>query len=1123
MAGRCCPRRRGTVAPAPRSTGRVCGRAAGRKWNVQPGDAVEVLLGESQRTLHVVGILPPRIAGRVVPSQLLVIDIQWLHDWLRASRTVDRLEIVVPPLPDRASHLLALGERLRSAGAGRWLVVAPADQAAANVAMTTAFRFNLAIVSLIALLVGLYLIVQGLDAAVTRRRGETAILRSLGYTPADVRRAWLLESLFYGLCAAAVGLVVGWLLSGFAVEAVARTVSTLYRQTRPPPVVPHLSDALWALTLGACGSLIAGWIPARDAAATPPAQMRSSAALSPRFRWLGSWRSGAVLLGLGALFTQLPPLRAASGTVYPLGGYAAAVCWLLGGTVLAVATIPLWSRLILRLMPDRPWRTVAAARLRATNSRHQLAVAGLLLASAMAAAMGFLVNSFEHTLERWMSYRFRADLYLSAPDFQGGSSPSVLQAETVAGLAAIPGVADADPMRLIPIQFRGFPAQLTASRHDTPWFRDEVLWLTPPRPVAGVPVFVNEAFAWRFGTQPGAVLDLESPSGPRSVTVAGVYADYGNEWGSIWVDWEWYRSAFLSDEASTVTLRVVPGGAGESVPQAVAAAYPHLALRSNAVLRQTALDIFRQTFALTRALQLIALVVAIAGLGLTIVSLLRDALGDLRTLRRLGLRAPQLAAATAVEALVLSCAGASGGWALSGLLGWLLIHVINRQTFGWTLIADVPLAGGLLQTVAICGCGLLVGAVGGGRLFASLASGRRLAALLAAGLLLSQAAPPAANAAASVSDGAVPALTADGFRVPQPHAPLSFPADHGNHPDYKIEWWYLTGHLATVADPLPQADVEAAFRDARWGFQATFFRFAVRPPSDAQSPLSDPAFDRDVFHLAHFALSDRSSASFNHHESLLREGWDAHAATGSLDVRHAAHSLRMTDAATNRMELRFGIGSDIRVELVLQPVSPLLRFGADGTSRKGDHPAARSFYLTWPRLATSGTLLHNGVRQAVAGLTWMDHEIASQQLDAGLVGWDWTAITLFDGSAVKAYRLRHADGTASRWSSCIVIAADGSLRELPASAFSWQEVDHWVSPHNGARYPTSVRITFPNPDGAPTSLLLIPAIADQEFGGGSAAAPYWEGSCRVFDSTGRQVGNAYLELVGFAGTPTGLR
>lgn len=356
----------------------------------------------------------------------------------------------------------------------------------------------------------------------------------------------------------------------------------------------------------------------------------------------------------------------------------------------------------------------------------------------------------------------------------------------------------------------------------------------------------------------------------------------------------------------------------------------------------------------------------------------------------------------------------------------------------------------------------------------------------------------------------IPLFTEEGFRVPQPGTVLEFPRAHASHPAYKIEWWYLTGHLF-------------AEDDRRFGFQATFFRVGARPPdpNDPDPPAPNAPFGDSETHLTHMSLLDVRGDRFLHRERLNRDGHRASASAEILDVRNGDWRLHMVDTGREHMHLRFSLGSEARVELALEPVKPLVIFGEDGTSRKGSAPSARSFYITFTRLAVNGTIELGSEIVPVRGEAWMDHEIASEQLSEDLAGWDWTAIHLHDGREVKAYILRRPDGTPDEFSSLIWIGRDNELTYIGPDGFRWEADRTWRSPRTGAVYPVEPRITTTDPETGETVVFQLRALRDdQEMNTRLGGPTYWEGACVVFDAAGREIGNAYLELVGYADDAT---
>jgi len=354
---------------------------------------------------------------------------------------------------------------------------------------------------------------------------------------------------------------------------------------------------------------------------------------------------------------------------------------------------------------------------------------------------------------------------------------------------------------------------------------------------------------------------------------------------------------------------------------------------------------------------------------------------------------------------------------------------------------------------------------------------------------------------------ALPDHTAEGYALPQPGREFVFPRDHGSHPDFGIEWWYVTGHLFGT-------------NQAQYGFQATFFRRALLPPGSASRSTSAD-FGNDQLYLAHMALVDKTSGAFHYQERLNRAGWDASAATNTLDVRNGNWTYRLLPAvpgapASEVFALQATIGADIAFTLDFTPRKPLVVFGTNGVSRKAEDPQAASHYLTYPRLAVAGTLTLDATNVPVTGEAWMDHEFSSSQVGKDQVGWDWLSLQFFDNREIMAYRMRRKDGTTDPFSTVAWVDAHSVVRQVGPDQFKWTILGHWHSPHTGTDYPAKMQLAAVNPEtGRWETFVVEPLVADQELGGKVGGVGYWEGACRVRNADGREIGRAYMELTGY--------
>jgi predicted secreted hydrolase len=348
---------------------------------------------------------------------------------------------------------------------------------------------------------------------------------------------------------------------------------------------------------------------------------------------------------------------------------------------------------------------------------------------------------------------------------------------------------------------------------------------------------------------------------------------------------------------------------------------------------------------------------------------------------------------------------------------------------------------------------------------------RRFAAIMAA-LGLVAAAPAGAP---------YPAVT--------PGAAFAFPRDHGAHPAFRTEWWYVTGTLQTKAGH-------------RIGFQVTFFR--TRPTVD---DANSSAFAPGQVLFAHAALSDPAVGHLLHGERAARAGFGlAQARVGDTDVRLRNWYIRRLP--DGRFATKVAT-ADFTLSLILAPRQPVMLQGENGFSRKGAAAGQASYYYSLPHLAASGNVTRDGRSEPVTGQAWLDREWSSNYLGGKAVGWDWTGLNLDDGGALMAFRIRGADG-AALWAGGSYRRADGRLVRFAPGDVAFKTTRLWCSPRTGAVYPVSQTLSIRLPEGV-RRWSLVPLFADQELDARRSGMPvYWEGAVDT------QGGHGYLELTGYA-------
>ena len=351
-------------------------------------------------------------------------------------------------------------------------------------------------------------------------------------------------------------------------------------------------------------------------------------------------------------------------------------------------------------------------------------------------------------------------------------------------------------------------------------------------------------------------------------------------------------------------------------------------------------------------------------------------------------------------------------------------------------------------------------------------------------------------ALSTTPSGAVPSYTARGFLNADVPWRFSFPRDHAAHDSFASEWWYYTGHVRA--------------RDGRrFGYELTFFRVGLRPGAALPTP-GQSRWRGNQLYPAHFALTDEHGQRFFHDERFARAALGAgYASTERLDVR--VDTWHLSGPSPFRM---VAAASGIAIDFAQTSAKPPAVHGHDGISKKAACDTCASHYYSMTRLHTTGTLTFEGARLPVDGISWMDHEFGSDELQANQSGWDWFSIQLDDKREIMIYRLRQKDGSETPESSGSLIARDGRVTYLPRSAFVIAATGSWTSPHTGGVYPSGWRVRVPS---ANVDVVLTPTLRDQELANTVGGVSYWEGAVDVTDAAAHPAGVGYVELTGYAG------
>ena len=570
-----------------------------------------------------------------------------------------------------------------------------AEQAEGVTRLSAAFELNLTAMSLLAMLVGMFLIFNAMTFSIVQRRKLFGRLRAIGVTQQELFRLILVEALMVAVLGTLLGLLLGiWLGQGLT-RLVAATVSELYYNVSVTALQLDWSALLLAIALGIGATLLATFAPAWQAARTPPLTTLSRAALEH------SARRGVVLwalIGLVLLLAGLWVALALPGGV--VMGFAGLFALVVGAAMMTPFIIRLLHRLLARVGLPGIWH-MGVRDLDRHLSRLGVAVAALMVTLSASVGVGIMVDSMRGSVNTWLSDLLSADLYVAAEGFAEGAHlpetalPEIAQLESVAAISRYRG-------RRLPLAGRRVElvgAHLAESSRQG----FALLGATPTvwNDFDDGAVVVSEPLAFRLDLEPGDNLVLPTPTGPWQVAVAAVFRDYASEHGRIFVNAASYQQHWNDRAVDTLALFARDGDI-DTLRREVSliAAEQSLVLTPAATILDESMAVFDRTFRVTAVLRGVLLVVAFIGVLSALMALQLERGKEYAVLRALGLTRRQIAGLIGGESLLMGLLAAAVALPTGGLMAWVLIQSVQRRAFGWTMPFE-PDPGLLLQSVAI--------------------------------------------------------------------------------------------------------------------------------------------------------------------------------------------------------------------------------------------------------------------------------------------------------------------------------------------------------------------------------------------------------------------------------------
>ena len=660
---------------------------------IRRGDRLRALVNSQERAVTVLAIFPTGDSPASAQPRFAVMDLGWAQELFSRQGRLSSLQLRL----EDPREALRVAEKLKPMLPADISAEPPRQRSVQMESMLSAFQLNLSALSMVSLLVGSFLIYNSISASVVRRRSEIGIMRAMGATQWEVRALFLGEAALFGAVGIAVGTVAGVGLAQILLGAVAKTISSLYLLLSIDRSFVSPWQFAAAAVLGFAAVLVGAWAPANEAARIQPAAALSlgahlevGARRAERLPWESLACLVAVLVCSLLALTTGPSALAFGAAFFVL----ASVAFLTPLTTLRIGKVAAsWPRspVLWRLGADNLHRSV---------QRNAVTVAALTAAIAMAIGLVVMIHSFRQTVSAWIEQGIVADLFIAPSSNEiVGLSASVPPA-TIGWLEARGEVDSVDTFRerAVSVQTRSGPQQAALAvvkggpRHNLRFVGGD-----SERKLREVfekgAVAVTESFSRRHRVNTGDQLSITTPRGLVEFPVVGVYADYTRDQGVILMERSAYARHWEDPIVQSIAVYLRPGADASALSEAFQLAHNsagEFLLYSNRTLRERIFAIFDQTFAVTYVLRTVAIIVAIAGIFLSVTTLVAERERELGILRAIGASGGQIQGMLMIEASLIGAIASALGMIAGGALAAVLTYVVNPAFFGWTIHLEIP-------------------------------------------------------------------------------------------------------------------------------------------------------------------------------------------------------------------------------------------------------------------------------------------------------------------------------------------------------------------------------------------------------------------------------------------------
>jgi putative ABC transport system permease protein len=665
------------------------------RHGLKKGEKITLIVGSKKVIFTITNLLKMEGPAKSLEGNFGLLDIASAQEALEKVGLIDRIDLMV----DTSQSIETIERELKKV-IPPGVEVRRSDTRSGQIEkMVSAFHLNLTALSFISIVVGMFLIYNAISISIIQRRREIGILRSVGLTRSQVLGLFMGEAAWIGCVGSLVGIGIGIGLAKVILYLVSRTITALYILVKAEHLLLSPSVLIAGFAMGVFASVLSSIGPAREASKIAPKEALAMGTLETKIKTRLIYFS---LIGIGILILSL--LFALQKPIYhrPLFGFLAALLILIGVSFLIPSVTTLLNRLLAPLLQFLfgSEGKLASRYIHDSMARTVITIAALMTALSMLISISIMILSFRKTVDLWVEQSINGDVFIFPGSYSITGYSALLPLEVSRALPSLPGVKAVDSFRALEAEYQGQPA-LIASVDGEVFLNMKIIRFTQGNPqtilrqfAAGQAILVTESFSLRHQVKSGDRIKLNTPQGEREFLISGVFYDYSSDWGMVLLEKKLFQSLWNDETLHSAGIYLKEGVSQESFKEILRERYSkpyRLFVVSHRELRNEVLKIFDQTFAITYTLEFIAIIVAILGIINSLNALIIERQRDIGIIRAVGAFRRQIEKTTLIEAGMIGFFSHILGLICGFLLSILLIYVINKQSFGWTIQFSIPL------------------------------------------------------------------------------------------------------------------------------------------------------------------------------------------------------------------------------------------------------------------------------------------------------------------------------------------------------------------------------------------------------------------------------------------------